>query len=160
MKFRRLTKQELQDLEKEFIHFLVSNGIEASDWKKISDTDPEKVEHFVDLFSHIVFKKALKNIKFLEHKSPNSIKYFFCAEDKIVLACIQASEDSNLDFTHQKTMMKLGSGELEAADGEITIYKSEKPYQLSREEEVFKLMEEGGEPCSNEQFDRIYKLAK
>ena len=34
MKFERLSNNELRSLEKEFIQFLVVNGIVAADWEK------------------------------------------------------------------------------------------------------------------------------
>ena len=37
MKYRRLTNEELAELEKEFVRFLVSNTVTSEDWEKINE---------------------------------------------------------------------------------------------------------------------------
>lgn len=160
MKYRRLTKEELESLKQEFIHFLITNGIDAPEWQKISEKDKEKANLMVDLFSDLVFEKALKNIKFLEHVSPKDIKYFFITDKKIVLACIKASNESSLDFTNKKTITSLSEGSIDLKQGELTYFSTEKDIIKEREQEVFELMQEGAEPCLKEKFDSIYSLCR
>ena len=42
MKYRRLTIDELKELEQEFIQFLINNGIEGNDWEKIKPISSSK----------------------------------------------------------------------------------------------------------------------
>ena len=160
MKYRRLTQEELESLKQEFIHFLIANGIDAPEWQKISDNDKEKANLMVDLFSDVVFEKALKNIKFLEHVSPKDIKYFFITDKKIILACIKASDDSSLDFTNNKTISGLAEGSIELKPGELSYFSTEKDLGEEREKEVFELMQGGAEPCPKEKFDNVYSLCR
>ena len=44
MKYRRLNESELKDLEQDFIRFLASNQITASDWEKLKGEETEKRE--------------------------------------------------------------------------------------------------------------------
>jgi hypothetical protein len=43
-KYRLLTLEELKSMEKEFVDFLVLNGIPGEDWVKLKDTDPDRAE--------------------------------------------------------------------------------------------------------------------
>ena len=43
-KYRRLTLEELEELQKEFVDFLVINGITAEDWVKLKDNEVDKSE--------------------------------------------------------------------------------------------------------------------
>ena len=61
MKFRRLTNEELQELEKEFVQFLVSNTVTADDWEKIKEDNPERAEGLIEIFSDIVFEKVISD---------------------------------------------------------------------------------------------------
>lgn len=160
MKYRRLSKEELESLEKEFIHFLITNGIDAPEWDNISKNEKDKANEMVDIFSDMVFEKALGNIKFLEHVSPKDIKYFFCSDKKMVLACIKASDQSTLDFTHSKTIHGLANGSIDLKPNELQYFSTEKDYQNQREIEVFELMQQGAEPCSKEKFENVYSLCK
>ena len=83
MKFARLSSSELESLEKEFIAFLAVNGIDSDYWIKLKETDNEKAEDLVDVFSDIVWKKNLDEIKFLEHRTNNSLKLFHCKKTQL-----------------------------------------------------------------------------
>lgn len=56
-KYRLLTHEELIELEKEFIDFLILNSIVASDWMKIKNEEPEKATRFIHLFLVTLFLK-------------------------------------------------------------------------------------------------------
>jgi len=58
-KYRILSSEELELLEKEFIEFLVINGITADEWQKIKASEPEKTKKFIELFSDVVFEKLM-----------------------------------------------------------------------------------------------------
>ena len=40
VKYRALTHEELESMEKEFIDFLVLNGITGEDWEKLKNEKP------------------------------------------------------------------------------------------------------------------------
>lgn len=42
MKYRRLTAEELSGLEKEFVHYLIINGIDAQEWEKLKASVQKK----------------------------------------------------------------------------------------------------------------------
>jgi hypothetical protein len=53
MRYRRLTQDELEGVEAEFIRYLASEGISADDWKsKLVSKSPD-VEACLDAFSEL-----------------------------------------------------------------------------------------------------------
>jgi len=43
MRFRRLTTEELEQLEEDFVHFLAASQITAKDWEKLKEKNEAKV---------------------------------------------------------------------------------------------------------------------
>ena len=104
MKYRRLTLEELNDMETEFVRFLVSNTVTADDWEKIKKENPERAEGLIEIFSDIVFDKVLEKVKYVEHRSRYDIKTFRCLEDKIELLGLKVSSVAGIDFTQNQTL--------------------------------------------------------
>lgn len=141
MKYRILSDIELKELEKEFIQFLVSNGIDDGEWKKINNNDPDKAIEMVEIFSDIVFEKAFKKVQFLEHVSPNSIKVFMFGSDKVYLIGIDSTHP-DIDFRDRDVLTALASNFGEYKD-KLHIYKSNKDVSADRELEIFNMMKDG-----------------
>ena len=58
MRFRKLSKIELEALSEELIQFLVVQGIDDDLWRDINKKSPEKAEELVALFSDTVLQKV------------------------------------------------------------------------------------------------------
>jgi hypothetical protein len=141
MKYRILSDSELKELETEFIQFLVANGIDDAEWKKINNNDPDKAIEFVETFSDVVFEKAFSKVQFLEHLEPNSIKVFMFGSDKIYLIGID-SKHPDIDFRDKDVLTALATNFLEYKD-QLTIYKTNKAIAENRELEIYKLLKDG-----------------
>jgi len=142
MKYRRLSNDELKELEKDFVKFLAANHITADDWVKLKENDQDKVEELIGMYSDIVYDKALTKLEYLEFKTPHDIKTFHCQADKMVLMGIAVSPDAGVDFTKDlspQDMIKI----LKESSSEIQIYTAEKGYNDNREKELFQMMESG-----------------
>lgn len=142
MKYRRLSNDELRELEKDFVKFLAANTITADDWVKFKENDPIKVEELIGIYSDIVFDKTLENIEYLEFKTPYDIKTFHCQADKMVLMGIAVAPDSGVDFTQDITSSELMAA-LKKSEQEIQIYTAEKAYNTDKKQELFSMMENG-----------------
>lgn len=148
MKFRRLNSEELQELEKEFIQFLVTHSITAPDWVKLKEEEPEKAEGLLDLFSDIVFEKVVQNVNYLEYRTPDDIKTFHCLEGKIVLNGLRMEGQAPIDLTTDLPPAQMFQ-ELQKADVKLQIYTAEKTYKPDRSAELFRMLE-GGAKISRE----------
>ncbi len=135
--YRTLTTKELQEMEKEFIDFLVVNGIHADDWVKIKSESKDEAYRMIELFSDVVFEGIMRKTKFLEIRSANDIKTFQCLEDKIILMGIEGP--SNMDFEKSDNLDSLISQGVEG----VSIYTQEKKYNKKRELELFEMTNQG-----------------
>lgn len=136
-KYRRLSIEELKSLEKEFIDFLVVNGIPAEDWEKIKN-DESKSQGMIDSFSDVVFEKILREIKFIAHYSTRSIKTFHCQSDSINLIGVDTSSP-DIDLTTENGIKRLTTD----PPKDLQIYQSSKGYHPTREQEIFKMLGQG-----------------
>ncbi len=148
-KYRLLSLEELKELEKEFVDYLVVNGITADDWEKIKQEDSKKAAQIIELFSDVVFEGIMRKVKFLEVRTRSELKVFQCLADKLVLVGMSAGPDKDVDFTNpdfiKNAMVDPPSG--------LKVYTSEKTYDGKREIELFKMIQAGAVIVD----DRLFK---
>ncbi|MFT5724736.1 MAG: hypothetical protein ACI9JN_001858 [Bacteroidia bacterium] len=137
MLFKRLPEKDLKALEKEFVEFLVLNGIVADDWIKLKADSPQNASKMVDAFSDAVYAGMMRKVKYLERIGRSEIMCFYCQHDQIVLVGLETSDES-VDFT---TMNDLTN--LTAISQEIQVYTTTKEYDKPREQEIFDMIENG-----------------
>lgn len=142
MKYRRLRKEELADLQKEFVQFLVSNTITAEDWEKLKKEEPTRADGLVDIFSDIVFDKIINSIKYLTYKTIDDIKTFACEEDKIHLRGLRVEGAPNLDLRENIAPSDMMAN-LKGSQAKIQVYRAEKGYKPDRAAELFRMLEGG-----------------
>lgn len=132
-KFRLLTKEELESLQPEFIQYLASNGIDADKWKEILDQNEEEMNLHIASFSDLVMQKSLENINYIEHRTTNDLKLFHFEKEEAFLIAIKSQ---SLDLENIET---LTAEQLQQVD----LFKANKKYTKSREEELFDLLNKG-----------------
>lgn len=79
---RRLKNEELKQLHKEFVSYLIMNGLDSSEWDKVKDHDPNRAEQVIVDFSHQYFKVMLNGIHFATLKDGNTIHAIHCMADE------------------------------------------------------------------------------
>lgn len=136
MIFKRLSEEDLKQLEKEFVDFLVLNGITADDWVKLKEEKPQNASAMIDSFSDAMYAGMMRKVKYLEHITPTEIMCFYCQPEQIVLAGIETT-DASIDFTTSDVK------ELIQHSQDLQVYTTTKKYVKPREVEVFELMEKG-----------------
>ena len=136
-KYRGLSISELKKLKKEFIDFLIVNGISAEEWENILKNDSETANQTLDLFSDVVFESILSNIKFLEKRAPKFVYVYQCHQDEIVLVGLKIDGDDEVDFSNSEM---LSSYMLTPPDG-LKVFTSSKKYLKTRNEELFQMLE-------------------
>lgn len=149
-KYRELNPEELKSLEKEFVDYLIVNGITADDWVRIKEEEKEKAEDIITLFSDVVLEGVLRKVQFLEFRTKSDIKAFQCLNDKMVLVGM-SSDNSAVDFTNESFFQKASS---EAPSG-VKVYTTEKPYGQSRESELFEMIQNGCQISDGQSFKAI-----
>jgi hypothetical protein len=147
-KYRTLTQEELKDLEKEFIDFLVINGVTADDWQKLK-LHEQKAVKILEQFSDVVWEGVLRKTMFVAHRSPQEIRTFQCLPNKILLMGIKI-QDAQIDLR-----TKDGYQQLQENMPSASVYSSEKVYSKNREMEIFELIQSGAQISDGSLFKRI-----
>jgi hypothetical protein len=138
-KYRHLTYEELQELQKEFVSFLVLNSITADEWVKMKKKAPEKAAALLELFSDVVFESITRKIEFMELRKPKDLISCQCLENKLVIVGMRAPVKSNADFTDQTFIQEAF---LNPPPG-LKVYTTERSYEKSRQEDLFAMTEAG-----------------
>ncbi|MGB3182364.1 MAG: DUF6495 family protein [Cyclobacteriaceae bacterium] len=149
MKYRRLTKTELEPLEQEFINFLVVNGITADEWEKLQKEAPEKCKQVTDQFSDVVFEGIMRKVRYLELRTPTSVKVFQCLPEEMVLVGMDAPENSDVNFMDSDFIAEASQN----PPAGLRVYTTTKPYAEERETELFDMTQRG---CTISD-DRLFK---
>ena len=76
MKYARLTKEQLEELHPEFINFLATQSIDKKEWDEIKKNKPQVAMQEIDVFSDLIWERALTNVNFIDHFSTNYIFLF------------------------------------------------------------------------------------
>ena len=76
MKYARLTKEQLEELHPEFINFLATQSIDKAEWDAIKKNKMHVAEQEIDVFSDMIWEKALTNVSHIDHFSKNYIFLF------------------------------------------------------------------------------------
>jgi len=139
MKYKRLTSDELQALEPDFINFLASAQITGPDWEKMKKQELEKANELIDVFSDVVYDKVLSKIMYLEYRDSKTLNIFYCAPDKVQLVGLRVKEHSLLDLTAPDVLDQWNQNN----NGSVTIVRSEKAYAADKQTEVFELLQSG-----------------
>ncbi len=142
MKYRRLTEEELKEVENQFVSFLASNQVTADDWEKLKKESPDKAERLIEIFSDVVFDKVLEDVEYLEFKTPKDLKTFHFLEDRAVMNGLKVEGETQIDLTQAQSPQQLAQ-QLKLSGAKLKLYTAEKAYNTSRKMEMFYLMESG-----------------
>lgn len=139
MKYKRLTSDELKELESEFVHFLAAAQITGADWDKMKKNEHSKAEELIEIFSDMVYEKVLSKIKFLEYREKKTLNIFNCEEERITLVGLRVHEHSNLYLTANDVFEQWS----ESSSNAVNVIRTERPYQKERGVEIFELLQSG-----------------
>ncbi len=98
MKYTRLTKQQLEELQPEFINFLATQSITGSEWQEIKEEKPTVAEQELDVFSDLIWEGVLNKVRYLENISAKQMHLFDCAEKEMKLISVKVM-NPDIDLT-------------------------------------------------------------
>jgi hypothetical protein len=154
MKYRRLTKEQLEEMHPEFINFLATQTITASEWDDIKRNKPEVAEDEIDLFSDLVWEGVLSRAKNLEHISARTMNLFKLSEKEMELISIMIG-DELIDITTAAGYKWLQNNLM---DDEVKIFTAKKAYSDNPNGDKFKLIETGAVITNGNLFDYFEDL--
>ncbi|WP_299600716.1 DUF6495 family protein [uncultured Aquimarina sp.] len=154
MKYKRLTKEQLEELHQEFINFLATQSITAEEWSDIKANKPEVAEEEIDVFSDLVWEGVLNSAQFLEHFSKDQIHLFHLGEMEMHLIAIKVNVE-DIDITTKEGYDWLRNNLL---DDKVAFYNANKAYGENPNMDKFKLILQGANITKGELFQYFDKL--
>lgn len=136
-KYRHLTNEELNIFKKEFIEFLVLNGIEADHWEIMKDEQTHEVNKILELFSDVIFEKIARKTQYLVFANSTQLFAFNYGMDKATLLIAENASIIMHSFNSESEILKF----IDDKKQQLLVSFQEKEYVLSREEEVFRMMQ-------------------
>ena len=154
MKYRRLSKEQFEELHKEFINFLATQSITVSEWKLLKEKKPEVAEAELDVFSDLVWEGVLENVTFLENIAPKHM-YLFCVKEKsIALIGLKVSKET-VDLSIEGGFSWLRDNLM---SNEVEIFDAEKQIKGDKKLQIFELIEKGAHITKGELFKYFEQL--
>lgn len=98
MKYTRLTKEQLTELHQEFINFLATQSITASEWDTLKEEKPEVAEQELDIFSDLIWEGVLSRVEYLENISAQHMHLFWLTEKEMKLISVKI-RNPEIDLT-------------------------------------------------------------
>ena len=154
MKYARLTKEQLEELHPEFINFLATQSIDKSEWDEIKKNRIHVAEQEIDVFSDLIWEKALTNVSHIDHFSKNYIFLFKCMED-VVFSLVVKTNNPDIDFVSTEGINWLGDN---LFSDEVEIVKGKKDISENRNEALFQIIKQGGIISKGELFTKLESL--
>jgi hypothetical protein len=154
MKYRRLTKEQFEELHKEFINFLATQSITADEWSKLKLEKPELVIREMDIFSDLIWEGVLSKVKYLENISSQHMYLFQVLKNSISLIGVKINIDL-IDLTTKEGFSWLRENLISE---NVEIFHSKKEFAEDIKLNVFKLIEQGASITKGELFKYFNKL--
>ena len=154
MKYRRLSKEQFEELHKEFINFLATQSITADEWSKLKLEKPELASKEMDIFSDLVWESVLSKVKYLENISRKHMYLFQVSNNSISLIGVKINIDL-IDLTTKEGFSWLRDNIMSE---NVEIFNSKKKFSKDMKLNVFKLIEQGSSITKGELFNYFNKL--
>lgn len=154
MKYKRLTKEQFDSLHEEFANFLASQQIDKNEWEAIKKDTPNIAEDELDIFSDLIWEGVMKNTKFVEHFSQRHVFLFHCQEYFMQTIVIK-SLDAQVNFLTNEGLEWLGNN---LFTQNVELLRGKKDYTIDRNEEIFKLIEQGAILSDGQLFMQVNSL--
>ena len=153
MKYSRLTKEQFEELQQEFINFLATQSVTADEWKNLKENKPELAEMELDVFSDLIWEGVLKSAKYLEHISPQHMHLFAINTDHMHVIAVTLKNE--VDMT-----TKEGFGWLREnlMDENVEFLQAKKAYSEDRNLDIFKLIQQGSVITKGDLYNYFNKL--
>ncbi len=140
MKYARLTQEQLEELHEEFINFLATQSITASEWETIKNDKPEVAEEELDVFSDLIWEGVLSRIDYLENISAQHMHLFWLTDKEMKLISVKV-RNPEIDLT---TSVGFAWFKKNWQSDYIDYLTASKAYSQDPNQDKFDLIKQGG----------------
>ena len=156
MKYTRLTKEQLEELNQEFSTFLATQAIDKAEWDKIKAEKPEVAEQELDVFSDLIWEGVLSKATYLEFFSKNHIFLFQCF-DTYVQSIVLKSLVPETDFLTKEGLQWLSDNMFTET---IEMKVGKKEFTEERNLSIFQLIQQGSILSDGQLYNQINSIIK
>lgn len=160
MKYRLLSFEELQSLDKEFQQFLSKRSITAEEWALIRIQHPEKALDLIEGFSEQVFEQVLTKVEYIELREQRKFIQIHFREKTFIELGITADPNEDVDFRDPDQMQEFIRDAQKSLATKFSVFRKEEKYIKSRNEEVFVYIDAGGKKSDEKTFELMELLYK
>ena len=154
MKYTRLTKEQLEELHREFINFLATQSISADEWQKIKNEKPEVAEEELDIFSDLIWEGVLNKAKYLENISPQQLFLFKIETNTMKLIVVKTTNES-IDITTAEGYKWLQHN---FTKDDVEFFTATKDFSEDKKGAIFSLIKKGASITKGELFSFFDKI--
>lgn len=154
MRYQRLSKEQLEELHTEFINFLATQTITATEWKDLKTNKPEVAEQEIDVFSDLVWEGVLNKVLYVEHISDQQMHLFTFEENKMRVIAVKL-KNKTINLTTKKGIKWLSDNLFN--DG-VEFLQAKKEYITSKNLDIFKLIQQGAIITKGDLFCYLDKI--
>ena len=139
MKYKRLTKEQLEELHQEFINFLATQSITAEEWAALKKEKPEVAEEELDVFSDLIWEGVLSKVHYLENISSQHMHLFELTEKEMKLISVKV-DNPNVDL---RTAEGFGWFKKNWQSDFVEYLTASKAYSEDKNKDKFDLIQQG-----------------
>lgn len=154
MKYARLTKEQLEELNVEFANFLASQQIDKNEWDQLKVDKPEVAEQEIDIFSDLVWEGVLKSARYIEHFSKNHL-FLFHFDDTDIDTIVLKTSNKTVNFLTEEGLKWLGDNIISE---EVEIRYGAKKFGADRNAEIFEIIQQGGILSQGDLYHQVKKI--
>ena len=151
MKYRRLSKNQFESLNREFALFLALQSIDKIRWDQIKSYNFSLTDKLLDQFSDMVWDRSLEKIIYLENRSDYHLFLFKCKNNSIDLILLEIETDcpSFMNNGYRKWLSK------NLLDTRVKIFESTRLLYDNLKEEKYRLMTQGATVSNGEIYEDL-----
>jgi len=154
MKYTRLTKEQFEELQEEFINFLAAQSITGKEWDEIKRVKPEVAEEELDVFSDLIWEGVLNNASYLENISAQQL-FLFKVEESFMKLIVIKTTNQKIDFTTVAGYQWLQKN---FAFDEVEFFTANKDFTGHKNEDIFSLVSQGAIITKGSLFNFFNKI--
>ena len=148
MKYTRLTKEQFEELNQEFINFLATQSITAKEWKEIKKQKPAVAEEELDIFSDLVWEGVLSKVDYLENIAPQHMYLFSAGKTQLRLIGLKIKTEE-IELTTKEGFAWLRENLM---SDEVELFNAEKSIETDKNIKIFELIKQGSTITKGELF--------
>ncbi|MDB9964044.1 DUF6495 family protein [Vicingaceae bacterium] len=152
--YRYLTYQELELFDEDFSEFLYTKRINRFEWRLLLDYSSNDALIILAKYSEQTFEKVMKTVYFLERRTISTLELISCANEEMISILLELPAKSHINFLKFDPIKEIGG---------INHFRSAQVssnYHISREKDIFTLIESGYKVVNGRLYNQIESLRK